>query len=73
MSKSDPEFETSKRSLFDLLTNFYFFIIDSEFLLQKKDFPREYTSVGKAISSSIFCESVKIGALVETEKIAFEY
>ena len=43
------------------------------FLSEKDDFPQEFVRVGKTVRSLIICESVKPGALVEAEKLAFEY
>ena len=72
MSKSDPDLQKSTRSLLTHLPISIVSIFVGQLLRQKEDFPQECSRVKKTISRSIFCESVKIAALVGREKIVFE-
>ena len=69
MSKSNLDLQKLTRTLLTHQPVSIVLIFIGEFLRQKEDFPHQFTRVGNAFSRSIFCESVKIGALVGREKI----
>ena len=74
MSKSEPDISKIDEVPFNsskLINKFLLFI--GKFLSHKGDFPHQFTRVEQIIGKCIYCESVKISALVGREKLAFEH